>query len=89
MDVSVTEVRQRLGEILDLVSEGEEALVTRGGMPVAAIVPAPEDPGAGRRPQGLAAHVGALARVEGFGEAVATVVSLRAVARDREPPGMG
>lgn len=89
MHVSVREVRQRLGEILDRVNEGEHAVVTRRGTPVATIVPAPDDADEGRRPVGLAAHVGALARLDGLEETVATVVSLRSVARDREPPGMG
>ena len=88
MQVAAKEVRQRLGEILDRVSDGEEVVVMRRGAPVAAIVQHPDDPDAGVRPLGLAAHVGALARLDGFAEAVATVVSLRAVARDREPPGV-
>lgn len=89
MHVTTTDVRQRLGEILERVSGGEEVVVTRRSDPVAAIVPAPLDTGGGRRPLGLAAHVGALARLDGFGETIATAVSLRSVARDREPPGLG
>jgi len=89
MQVTITDVRQRLGVILDQLSEGEEVVVTRRGTSVAAIVPAPDEPDDAPRPLGLAAHAGALARLDGLGEAVATVVSLRSVARDREPPEIG
>ena len=87
MDLSVREVRQHLGEILDRVSAGDEVVVTRRGRPLAALVRVPGD--GGGRPLGVAAHAGALARLDGLGEAIATVVSLRSVARDREPPGIG
>ena len=82
--VGVTEARQRLTEILDRVLAGEEVVVTRRGTPVAAIVPVPVPPDA--RPLGLAAFAGAAATRRGLAEAVANVVTMRAVARDREPP---
>ena len=86
--VGVTEARQRLTEILERVLAGEEVVVTRRGAPVAVIVPVtdePDDP----RPLGLAAFAGAAAQHRGLAEAVANVVTRRAVARDREPPEIG
>ncbi len=82
--VGVTEARQRLTEILERVLAGEEVVVTRRGTPVAAIVPVPVEPDT--RPLGLAAFAGAAAARRGLAEAVANVVTMRAVARDREPP---
>ena len=83
--VGVTEARQRLTEILDRVLAGEEVVVTRRGAPVAAIVPVTDEPDE-PRPLGLAAFAGAAAARRGLAEAVANVVAMRAVARDREPP---
>ncbi len=82
--VGVTEARQRLTEILERVLAGEEVVVTRRGTPVAAIVPVPVEPDT--RPLGLAAFAGVAAARRGLAEAVANVVTMRAVARDREPP---
>ena len=83
--VGVTEARQRLTEILERVLAGEQVVVTRRGTPVAAIVPVPADPD-DPRPLGLAAFAGVAATRRGLAEAVANVVTMRAVARDREPP---
>lgn len=83
--VGVTEARQRLTEILDRVLAGEEVVVTRRGAPVAAIIPVPDEPDHAPR-LGLAAFAGVAAPRHGLAEAVANVVSMRAVARDREAP---
>jgi prevent-host-death family protein len=89
VEVNVQTARQQLREILDRVSGGEHIVVTRRGAPVAAIVPVPgdrEEDERSERPLGLASYAGALARLDGLAETVSTVVSLRSVARDREPP---
>jgi prevent-host-death family protein len=82
--VGVTEARRRLTEILERVLAGEEVVVTRRGAPVASIVPVTEEQD-GPRPLGLAAFAGAAAPRRGLAEAVANVIAMRAVARDREP----
>jgi prevent-host-death family protein len=82
--VGLTEVRQRLTEILDQVLEGEHVVVTRHGEPVAELVPiAPDD---GERPLGLAAFAGAFSRRHALAVTAADVIAMRSVARDREPP---
>lgn len=40
-EVSVRDLRNRGGEVLDLVAAGEEVRVTRDGRPVALLVPTP------------------------------------------------
>jgi prevent-host-death family protein len=82
--VGLTEVRQRLTEILDQVLEGEHVVVTRHGEPVAELVPI--EPDGAERPLGLAAFAGALSRRRELAVTVADVVATRSVARDREPP---
>jgi prevent-host-death family protein len=41
MDVSVTEAKNRLSELLRAVAKGERIVITRNGKPVARLVPAP------------------------------------------------
>jgi len=43
-EVSVRELRNRGGEVLDLVEAGEEIIVTRDGRAVAMLVPNPRRP---------------------------------------------
>lgn len=43
MDVSVTEAKNRLSELLRSVEDGETVVITRNGKPVAQIVAAPAD----------------------------------------------
>ena len=84
--VGLTEARERLTEILERVLRGEQTVVTRYGSPVAAIVPVPADLDGRERPQGLAAFAGAAAGRAGLFEAVADIVALRTLARERQPP---
>jgi prevent-host-death family protein len=86
--VGVTEARQRLTEILDQVLAGEHVVVTRRGEPIAEIVPVEPDEEAEIEPLGLVAFVGAMAGRRALLETVAWIVSMRSVARDREPPGI-
>jgi prevent-host-death family protein len=85
--VGLTEVRQRLTEILQQVDEGEHVVVTRNGHAVAQIVPLDAEP-EGPRALGLAAIAGVASRRAGLAELVADVVALRSVARERDP-GIG
>lgn len=43
-EVSVRDLRNKGGEVLDLVEAGEEITVTRDGRPVALLVPTPRKP---------------------------------------------
>ena len=43
-DVSVRDLRNHGGEVLDRVEAGEEIVVTRDGRPVALLVPTPRQP---------------------------------------------
>ncbi len=43
-EVTVRDLRNKGGEVLDLVEAGEEITVTRDGRPVAMLVPAPRRP---------------------------------------------
>lgn len=86
--VGVTEARQRLTEILDQVLAGEHVVVTRRGEPIAEIVPVEPDEEAEIEPLGLVAFVGAMAGRRALLETVDWIVSMRSVARDREPPGI-
>lgn len=87
--IGLTEARDRLTELLDRVLEGERMIVTRYGSPVAAIVPVPADLDDHDRPLGLAAFAGAAASCRDLYGTVATVVGMRSVSRDREPPEIG
>lgn len=40
-DVSIRDLRQRAGEIVDLASSGEDVTITRDGKPVAQLFPIP------------------------------------------------
>jgi len=84
--VGLTEARERLTEILERVLEGEQMVVTRYGSPVAAIVPVPPDLGGDDPLPGLGAFAGALASRPALYETAVQAVTLRSVARDREPP---
>ena len=64
-------------------------IVTRYGSPIAAIVPVPADLDDHDRPLGLAAFAGAAASCRDLSGTVATVVGMRSVSRDREPPEIG
>lgn len=46
ISVSAFEAKVRLSSLLDKVAQGEEVLITRRGLPVARLVPAPEARGA-------------------------------------------
>jgi prevent-host-death family protein len=87
--IGLTEARERLTELLERVLEGERMVVTRYGSPVAAIVPVPADLDGHDRPLGLAAFAGAAASCHDLYGTVATVVGMRPVSRDREPPEIG
>ena len=84
--VGLTEARERLTEILERVLEGEPTVVTRYGSPVAAIVPVPPDVDDRVRPLGLAAFAGAVASRRDLYDTVVSIVAMRGIARDREPP---
>jgi prevent-host-death family protein len=43
-EVTVRDLRNRGGEVLDLVAAGEEIQVTRDGRPVAVLTPTPRQP---------------------------------------------
>lgn len=43
-EVTVRDLRNRGGEVLDLVAAGEEVTITRDGRPVALLVPTPQRP---------------------------------------------
>jgi prevent-host-death family protein len=43
VDVSIAEAKNRLPELIRLVEEGEEVIITRYGKPVAQITPAPPE----------------------------------------------
>ena len=64
-------------------------IVTRYGSPIAAIVPVPAALDDHDRPLGLAAFAGAAASCRDLYGTVATVVGMRSVSRDREPPEIG
>jgi prevent-host-death family protein len=87
--IGLTEARERLTEILERVLQGEQLVVTRYGAPVAAIVPVPPEPDEHDPPLGLAAFAGAAASHRSLYETVTEVVSLRSVAREREPQEIG
>ncbi len=87
--IGLTEARDRLTELLERVLEGERMIVTRYGSPVAAIVPIPADLHDHDRPLGLAAFAGAAASCRDLYGTVSTVVGMRSVSRDREPPEIG
>lgn len=84
--IGLTEARERLTELLERVLEGERLVVTRYGSPVAAIVPVPPDLDDGDPPLGLAAFAGAAASCRDLYGTVGTVVGMRPISRDREPP---
>lgn len=93
--LGVAETKRRFGEVIDRVLAGEQVIVTRRGVPVAAIVPLPdrEDTGpsdavgeTGDRPLGLGAVAGAMAGWDELDEVVAAAISTRAVARERAVP---
>jgi len=60
----------------------------RRGEPIAEIVPVEPDEEAEIEPLGLVAFVGAMAGRRALLETVGWIVSMRSVARDREPPGI-
>ena len=87
--IGLTEARERLTELLERALDGERMVVTRYGSPVAAIVPVPADLEGHDPPLGLAAFAGAAASCHDLYGTVATVVGLRPLSRDREPPDIG
>jgi prevent-host-death family protein len=84
--IGLTEARERLTEILERVLDGERVVVTRYGLPVAAIVPVPADLDDRPRPLGLGALAGAITSRPVLYETVADVVALRSLARERPAP---
>jgi prevent-host-death family protein len=87
--MNVADAKRRFSELLDRVAQGERFVVTRRGMPAAALVP-PVDAALRQEPArlGLLAFAGVLAEWPEFDEVMRDVVARRARAGTRRAPDL-